>query len=146
MFWRYRRSAALALSVLSVVGFGCSNDSSRPEAFPVQGKILVQGKPASYAKLTFFPTNQDPKDYMLGVTASEDGSFELSARKPPSGEESVKYDVAVSWRIPKNPGSQNDPDYGKELLPPKFRDAKSSGVKVEITPDLTELEDIDLKP
>jgi hypothetical protein len=132
-------------SILWITACGCSK-STGPEMFPVAGKILVQGKPASYAKLTFFPVDQDPKEYLLGVTAGEDGSFELGARKPPQGEESVKYEVAISWKIPKNPSSVNDPDYGNELLPPKFRNAKSSGVKVEITSEMTELEDIDLKP
>ena len=140
-----RQTVTVLFCVLSVIPCGCSK-SSGPEVFPVQGKVLFQGKPASYAKLTFFPVNQDSQDYLLGVIAGEDGSFELSARKPPEGEDSIQYEVAVSWRIPKNPNSTNDPDYGKELLPPKYRDAKSSGVKVEITPDLTEIQDIDLKP
>lgn len=123
---------------------GCSKPKTI-ETYTVTGKISVDNKPASYAKLTFWPVGES-NDYMLSTTADNDGNFELMARKPPEGADLVKYEVTVSWRIPANPASSNDPEYGPELLPIKFKSPKTSGIVVEVESEAVELKPINISP
>jgi hypothetical protein len=136
------RAASVAIVLSAVATVGCAKRTTI-ETYPVTGKISVSGKPASYAKLTFWPVSEST-DYMLSVSADQDGNFELLARKPPDGASMVKYDVTVSWRIPANPTAANDPDYGPELLPLKFRNPKTSGLSVEVESEADELKPIEI--
>ena len=135
----------LTFSFLSISNSGCSSESDTTP-FPVTGRVIVNGKPAAYAKLTFRPVRKDQQDLQVFAKADENGEFTLFVTMPEDGEDTVEYHVGISWRIPRNPRDRNDPDYGEELLPKKFQDPKQSGLQVGIDPTVTELDPFELSP
>ncbi len=141
----FRFLPTVALAVLSLSNAGCSSESD-PKAFPVTGSVIVNGKPAAYAKLTFRPAREDQQDLRAFAKADENGAFTMLVPLPEDEEDAVEYHVAISWRIPQNPRDRNDPDYGEELLPRKFQDPRQSGLKVDIDPSVTELAPFELNP
>lgn len=141
----FRLLLLLAASVIAMSG-GCSWRPDLETSFPVTGSVIVAGKPAAYAKLTFRPTGEGLEDVWVYAKADENGEFTMLFPMPADGEEAIEYSVAVSWRIPENPRDRNDPGYGEELLPRKFQDLKQSGLKIEIDPSVTELEPFVLTP
>ena len=123
MYGELRPRIVFALVCLLTVTAGCSGQ--KKQSFQVEGKVLVKGNPAAYAKLRFVPVSEDPKEFMTGANANAEGEFTVQTTKPSNGS-AVEYYVAISWRIPKNPNSASDPEYGKEQLPARFQDPKGS--------------------
>ncbi len=140
---RFRFPPELALLLALIAG--CSSESG-PSAFPVTGSVIVNGKPAAYAKLTFRPAREDQQDLQAYAKADENGEFMLLVPMPEDEEGTIEYEVAISWRIPQNPRDRNDPEYGDELLPTKFQNPRQSGLKVEIDPSVAELDPFELNP
>lgn len=131
----------------SLLAMGCAKGKSDAGIFPVQGTVLVKGKPAAYAQVKLIPVDEDLREKSTAIgQANEEGEFQLSTRKLNDGARAGEYYVAVSWRIPDNPRSSDDPQFSKELLPAKFQDPEKSGVKIEISPNEKELPPIELNP
>ena len=149
MCGRFEIVMGLALSLVSISNSGCSSKSNS-DPFSVMrsvtGSVVVDGKPAAYAKLTFNPVMEDQQELGIFAKADENGEFTVLVPTPTDGGDAIEYHVGISWRIPRQPHDRNDPGYGKELLPKKFQDPKKSGLKVEIDRDMTELPPFDLKP
>ncbi len=141
----FRFLLALTLSLLAMSNSGCSSESNAT-SFPVTGSVIVNGKPAAYARLTFRPASEDLQEPPVLAKADENGEFMMYVPVPEAAEDIVKYEVSISWRIPKSPRDRNDPDYGEELLPKKFQDPRQSGLKIEIDPNVTELAPFELNP
>ena len=143
------RTILVALTFLVIGISGCGGSTRDDFAQLVKGKVLVKGEPASYAKVTLIPA-EDPKsktECAFGA-ADKEGFFAL---RPHGGKSKTKikageYLVAVSWKIPNNPNSSDDPDYGKENLPAKFQDPEQSGLKVKIESATKELQPIEVTP
>ena len=144
---RLRFDLACTLMCLATLAAGCSRGNSNSTVFPVQGTVLVKGKPAAYAKVSFIPVDENVKETSSAYgVANEDGKFQLSMRTPQDGARAGEYYVAVSWRIPENPRSSDDPQYSTELLPRKFQNPQESGLKVEINSKDAVLPPIELNP
>jgi hypothetical protein len=142
---RHRREfVASSMIGLMMLVPGCANESAKDRLVQVQGKVLVKGKPARYAYVTFVPVDEEKKEkFTARGRANEDGEFLLSTRRIDDGAIAGDYQVAISWRIPANPRDRNT-RYGKELLPKKYQDPALSGVTAEIEPNQEELAAIDL--
>ena len=136
------RSKFSALIIGLVLCAGCGPRLVRevdPVCYPVTGKVTFSGKPAHYAIVTFTPVEQDDE------RLDEDGVFQLKTRRRTDGAEPGEYIVTISWRIPQNPGS-DDPEYGKELLPKKYQDVKTSGLKFTVEATENEVPPYELTP
>jgi hypothetical protein len=92
-----RHLIMLATMGCSVATAGCGNP---PGLYPVTGKILHKGEPASGAVVYFHP--ESPTSARLPAIPSgivdEDGSFSLSVDNLGNGCPPGKYTVLVEWR------------------------------------------------
>jgi hypothetical protein len=90
-----RTRLSIALLAGLVVCAGCNSSG----LYPVSGKVLVNGEPASGATVTFVRKGSaDPlKEQTLQGTVGDDGNFTLSG---PAGEGAPagEYVVLVEWK------------------------------------------------
>src|SRR5690606_19402348 len=85
------------LMVLSAVGCGPPAEV-RPVLIPVQGSLLVNGKPAAGAMVVFHPAGGasiDERGSRPKATVLPDGSFEVTTYQAGDGAPAGDYDVAV---------------------------------------------------
>jgi hypothetical protein len=148
MNWPVLRTVYSAVLISLMLCTGCGPRLAReadPVCHPVTGNVTFKGKPAQYAIVTFTPV--DVSEDRLGADGicDEDGFFRLQTRRRTEGAEPGDYLVTISWRIPERPGS-DDPEYGKELLPKKYLDKSTSGLKFTVEPTENEVPPYDLNP
>ena len=139
---------------------GCSGADSEPGmvAYPVTGKVIVDGTPAEYVRVALIPINaKDGRPVASGMTDSE-GEFRLKCSKEITvkdkktikqfeGAEPGDYFVSLSWLKPIKPES-SEPEFGDELLPEKYQNPAQSGLpelKVTIDESETEIPPFQLK-
>jgi hypothetical protein len=129
-------AAVLALSS------GCGQTASaegQVEVFPVYGKVTFEGKPLARAVVTLTPVNmpqgaQPPAKAAQGTPGTggatdDDGDFELSTYMAEDGAPAGEYYVTVSCED--RSGQHQGRDY-PELLPERYQNPTTSGLKVTI--------------
>jgi len=114
---------------------------------PVTGSVSFEGKPTPGAVVLFLPVDEPDKfTYRVAGTVDEDGAFEMQTSVPEGTRPGVaagEYLVTISWN---EPARDRDSDEGPDLVPPRYRDHRTSGLRVEIVEGNNELEPFDLKP
>jgi hypothetical protein len=128
------RLLVLGLFLVSSVGLGLGGCSRGPgENFvPVTGAVMVGGAPLASGAVTFHPDaakGNDSQHLPVGALNAE-GRYELrtaTAKGAPPGW----YRVTVSAQAPIDPNNPYAPP--KNLIHPKFSDAGTSGLAVEVT-------------
>jgi hypothetical protein len=86
----------LAVGVTALLGAG--RDDDRVPAYPVQGRLLVGGKPAAGAQIAFHPlSGRADTRRPVGVTGP-DGEFRLTTYAPEDGAPAGEYIVTIFWR------------------------------------------------
>ena len=116
---------------------------------PVSGTVSFEGKPTPGAVVLFHPTdNPDSHEKRIAGVVDEEGSFEMSTTvgagtRP--GVEPGTYIVSISWAERIDPNDK-DSDLGPDLLPEKYKDHKTSGLKIEIEAGNNELDPFELAP
>jgi len=116
---------------------------------PVSGSVSFDGKPAAGALVLFLPADApDSSTYRIAGTVEEDGSFEMRTSVPEGTRPGVapgEYVVTISWNELVDPRDR-DSDEGPDLLPSRYKDHRTSGLRAEIVEGKNELEPFDLKP
>jgi hypothetical protein len=144
------------LSGLCVLSLCCllAGCSSSTKTYPVTGKVLVNGQPAGGAVVVLsLVSNPGTMDKKPSGIARDDGTFVLSTFGSEDGAPPGEYYVTVFWPAkPKGPGGQVkgfavDERSGDapDQLNGKYRDPKSSGLKVTIKAERNELPPFELK-
>ena len=114
---------------------------------PVTGNVSFEGKPTPGAVVLFLPADEPDKfTYRVAGTVDEDGAFEMQTSVPEGTRPGVapgEYVVTISWN---EPARDRDSDEGPDLVPSRYRDHRTSGLRVEIVEGNNELEPFDLKP
>ena len=91
-----RNSLAVLLSVIVAVGCG---ESGRMKVYPVSGRMLVKGKPAVGAQVSFYATDKtliaEDAPFPRAIV-EEDGTFRLTSYDPADGAPAGNYSVTVS--------------------------------------------------
>lgn len=108
---------------------GCSRTPrvKRPPTFPVQGTVLMGGKPIAEATVMFNPVAEG--NGAIAVTDFE-GRYRLTTFVPNDGAMAGDYKVAIVKTVFGNPqgdspmATSGDP---KNLLPPRYSDGETSG-------------------
>ncbi|MFO0844252.1 MAG: hypothetical protein U0797_17960 [Gemmataceae bacterium] len=89
------RYALKALAAASVGLLGCGG---RPQVHPVEGKLLVGGRPAANARLAFHPLGGGASGARVPVaTTWEHGTFRLTTYASGDGAPAGEYAVTVVW-------------------------------------------------
>ena len=92
-----------ALAVLVVVLAGCGKKGWL-ETYPVKGTVLVDGKAAKGATVSFHPKEaMGDKPYLPTGQTNENGEFTLSTFVTDDGAPAGEYDVTVVWSVRYNP-------------------------------------------
>lgn len=135
----------LTVAALLVLLAGCRD--APPATYPVTGRLTIRGQPAAAADLRFFEIHgRAPGMARPYATTDEDGRFTVSTYGIFDGAPAGEYQLAVSWKGPLRGIPSDQRDAMPEMLPPRFADASTSGLRVQITSGENALETIDLKP
>jgi hypothetical protein len=138
----FKRSAALAVLLLTVIGCGESGPE-RVTVYPAKGQITFQGKPIPGAMVTLNPQTQPAVEFPTPrASVDADGTFKVSTFAGGDGAPEGKYTVTVQWYKPIKKGP--DVTAGPNVIPPKYGKADSSPLVVEIAAQPTELPPIKL--
>ena len=76
----------------------------------------------------------------------ENGQFTVSTYGMNDGAPAGEYRVSVSWKGPLRGVSPDQRDALPELLPARYGDPATSGIRVRVVPGNNALETIDLTP
>jgi len=92
-----------ALAAFVVVLAGCGKRGWL-ETYPVKGTVLVDGKPAKDAMLSFHPKETvEGKPHLPAGRTNENGEFNLSTFVTDDGAPAGEYDVTIVWPVRHNP-------------------------------------------
>ena len=131
-----------AVTLCCLIGCGSSGDewtAKRPAVVPASGKLTFNGGPVEGATISLAP--DPPRDGVPGAFAvtDSDGEFELITFPPDAGVVPGKYKVSVT-KVEAAAAAPDSADHdqprskstAKALLPPKFADAATSGLMLDI--------------
>jgi len=134
---------AVAVGILSTLGASCSKQhQDRAPVFPVKGKVLVDGRPANGAAVTFYRagvaiTTQDKGSAGATARTKEDGSFTMATYEPDDGLPAGDYDVAIHLKQGRE--SSRRTEKKPDLLHDRYSDPKTSGLKARVEEKPNEL-------
>ena len=125
--------------------FGCSNrDPYDPQCYPVTGKVTFKGEPAHHAVVSFVPVDSSEGRSPAAAVVDENGEYRLQTLKRIDGAEPGEYRIKISWQKPLGVG--DDADTTKELLPKKYQDPATSGLRFTVEPTENEVPPFELNP
>src|SRR5262249_32071285 len=111
------------------------------------GSVSFEGKPTPGATVQFLPVDEPEKfTYYVAGVVDEDGSFKMETSVPEGMRPGVapgEYLVIISWNKLVNPRDR-DSDDGPDLVPSKYKDYKTSGLRVEIVEGENDLDPFEL--
>jgi hypothetical protein len=108
---------------------------------PVSGRILVNGKPANNADITFYHSGDWGEKTIIPVSRTEeDGTFVLSTYSADDGAPNGTYKVEIIW-----PAYRHGRDIGPDLLAGKYAKRDTSGLTVTIDDSTAQLPPFELK-
>lgn len=139
-----REFSILAVLIGLLVFPGCSG-SQGPECFPVAGRVSYRGKPVAEAMIVLHRIGGDVEGGQkpLAYTGA-DGTFNLTTTNHNDGAPLGEYVITVELRALKTVGEETVRS-GPNLLPAKYAQSESSGLKYTIVPGENEIPPIDLK-
>lgn len=118
------------LFLLSAVGCG----SRGPEMAPVKGKVLYKGQPLKFGGVLFQPL----KGEIAHGEIQADGTFTLYTNVEGDGAIVGQHLVSVTCYEGQNPQAASsgdaEPMLGRLLIPAKYTNCESSGLKAEVKP------------
>jgi hypothetical protein len=122
----FKRSAVSATLLIALAG---CDSSGLGKIVPVKGKITIDGKPLTKGSLVFKPdvAKGNTSTFEPSATIAADGNYSLFTQE--------KEGAPLGWHkvgVVAQEASPNDPYSMKSLVPPRYNDAESSGLSVEI--------------
>ncbi|QEH39148.1 hypothetical protein OJF2_77600 [Aquisphaera giovannonii] len=110
---------------------GCGSGQQGPAIIPVSGKVLVDGKPAARARLSFQALGAaDPSAPPTIATTEEDGTFRPTTINAHDGMPAGEYAVGVAWpAIKEDRGEEIE---GADRLKGRYASPASSGLKAVV--------------
>jgi hypothetical protein len=114
----------VVLCMTAALALTCASCGDKNNIYPVSGKVLCKGLPASGATVFFCRKGGDSMDdHMIMGIVQEDGSFELVCGSIGKGAPPGDYDVLIEW---KQVSSQSNgrPQRGPDKLKGRYADPK----------------------
>ena len=155
----YSRGAQVGFALLCLAAaclpFGCSRDIGPPQGTegledlqPVTGRVSFDGNAPAGAVVLFIPA-QGPASfsYRIAGVVEEDGSFEMQTTVPEGTRPGVapgNYLVGISWTELVDPDNRDSDE--RDLLPEKYKDPRSSGLRTNVEEGTNELPAFVLTP
>ena len=113
--------------LLAVALASCSKSTDRPATYPITGRVLYEGRPASGAVVILHRADGANTSERPRAKADAQGEFTLTTFTTGDGAPAGEYAVTVEWRR-----ADDHPEQGVDLLPPSYSDPKTSKLKVTI--------------
>jgi hypothetical protein len=117
--------------LFSVLAVGCAPGDGKPRVYPVTGKVTVKGKPASGARVVFYPTAPDALEKLQSFVP-EDGA--------PEGD----YKVTIVWPEPPPANAMGIFDQ-KDRLAGRYSNPEKSGLTAHVESGGGEIPPFDLQ-
>ena len=141
LFWL----AAILMAALLCTSCG---DGRKP-VYPARGQVFFEGKPTPGALVIFHPLNDPDPNAMHPLARVEaDGSFALTTYQGKDGAPAGEYTVTVSWVRDVDRQNLTAEEQKKEepnLLPDRYSNSETSGLRAEIKKGPNELPPFQLK-
>jgi hypothetical protein len=135
-----RRLSWMAAFLAAVACSACSREE---KVYPVEGQVLVDGKPAARVQVSFQPVNGTPDAARPVGQTDEQGKFTLTTRVGGDGAPVGEYRVALTRYLARKRGKD---DYEPvNDLPPRYERADSSGLTATVSAGDNRLAPFDLK-
>lgn len=138
----------LLSSAVLLCSQGCGKGVDRDKVYPVTGKLLVQGKPAEGARVTFFRTDESANRPGMAIPSGEvdsSGVYHLQAYKPGDGAPVGDYRVAVTWLEPVPAGVNAETITRQDRLGGRYSDPSKSKLTAKVESGGGEIPPFDLK-
>jgi hypothetical protein len=138
----------LAIIFLFVVlSIGCS-DSINQKTYPVTGEVRLGGKPFKGLTVVLRPvdkTNFKRQEIPQGIT-DENGKFSVHTYTTNDGAPAGDYKIGIALMQPLDDegGDQVKRDPNQPIVPTKYADPETSGLKATVDKKATVLPTIDL--
>ena len=116
-----------AVALLAVALASCSKSPEKPATYPVSGRVLYEGNPATGAVVILHAIGGAATGERPRAKADGKGEFTLSTFTKGDGAPAGEYAVTVEWKR-----SDDHPEQGVDLLPASYSDPKISKLKVTI--------------
>ena len=130
-------AAILLATVASTFAAGCSRNNHTP-VYPVQGQILLNGKPLSEAIVTFHPQGNAAAEPLPSAHTDAEGRFKLTSFAPGDGAPEGDYAISlVCFRAhPIRRGYETD---ATNIVPRRYADAATSKLTATVVRGPNEL-------
>jgi hypothetical protein len=127
---------------LALAGISCSR-SDRVPVYPVQGSVVLDGRPLAYAFVVFHPEDSSTgTDLHPHAQADAEGEFLLSTYDNGDGAPAGEYRVTIEkYRAP----SEADDSPPMNLLPRRYAKPASSHLTAHVEPGDNDLPPFHLK-
>ena len=137
------RPQALIIAICCATFVGCQSELEL-DLTPVQGKVLFKDQPLKYGSVMFQPEGNGP---LARGTIQPDGTFVLGTESTDDGVRPRKCRVRITAFASQKPGaqtqkpgaqtsSQQELALGDSAIPTKYQSYGTSGVVVDIQPDM----------
>ena len=140
------RVAPATLFVLALAALcpACAKSGRQP-VYPVRGQVLVRGRPAAWAQVTFHPLDDGGPDAVRPVGhVDQQGRFRLTTYADGDGAPAGEYRVTVQWFLATR-ARGGDEYRSVNYLPARYGRAETSGLRATVTPGANDLPAIELK-
>jgi len=136
---RDNRIILLVFLALMAIGFGLTriNWSPGPRLYPVSGKLVIGGQPASKVQINFCPL--DNKSQTASSQVDDEGYFEVYwGQEGRSGAQPGKYKVVLTQMagskapIYKGPDAKRIPNMPPATFPPRYMSFDTSPEEYEV--------------
>lgn len=137
-------------SLLGVFTLGCSNGMPQQKTYPVSGQVLFEGLPVKGLTIVFRPldsTNFKWQEQPQAITG-DDGKFVIRTYSSDDGAPAGDYQVGVALLDPvdEEGGDQVKRRADAMMIPNRYADPATSGLRVKIEPKANQLEPFRLTP
>ena len=139
-----RRAAALCALALAALCPACARTGRKP-VYPVQGQVLVKGRPAANAQVTFHPVEGGPDAVRPVGQVDEQGRLTLTTYAHGDGAPEGEYRVTVQWFLATRTRGGAEEYQSVNYLPARYARAETSGLRVTVVRGENKLPAIELK-
>jgi hypothetical protein len=133
--------------VLAAVIAGCSRTPRQFESlptYPVEGQVLVQGKPAEGVQVFLHPREPSQRGKPRGTTNAE-GKFQLRTYHDGDGAPAGEYTVTIYWPGPYNPKMAVEDQMPPDRLGERFMNPAGSPLTATVSAGPTTLPPFKIK-